>query len=91
MLNMCPRMAARPVQSHRVREAGEEVTEGIMLATSIAGRAPFATSRAKHRYAHFLPSARATFVAPRFPEPTFARSMLWSFAIMSAKGTEPRR
>lgn len=72
--NTWPRTAAIPTVSHKKRSGGDGCVP-IRFDAIMTGTAPFRTSRRKHKYAHFLPSALERFVAPILPEPTLKRSM----------------
>lgn len=90
MGNIWPEMAAQPaasVRSNCAMVGGEDDSD----TAARVGSRPFAVSRTKQRYAHFLPRARARLVAPMLPEPILRRSVPCAFAMIKPKGTEPRR
>src|SRR5688500_5002012 len=79
-------MAATP---HRIATTSRESGPSTQRGNSRTGSAPLATSNAKTTRPTLQPSARTTFVAPRFPEPYRRRSMPRDFPAMYAAGTDP--
>ena len=78
----CPRTAAA---AHAYATGRSEI---MMIAT---GMAPLSASRAKTKMPYFVPSARATLLAPGLPEPTVVMSTPFDFAMRIALGNIPHR
>jgi len=81
-VNMCPTIAAPPAAA--ITFAGKPKRR-----PSHTGTKPLAASAASTATAQPLPIARATFVAPMLPLPTWRRSIPLARARSIPKGIEP--